>query len=117
MEFVEIIDHLKKVNMDIIEQIENDPELKKVIECLEPYLPALNRVKHLYNEFISFAYVGQWILLDELMFPYMNDKERDLLSQRVLQEARKDVDRILFIRKISKEIFIELIQFAIERLA
>lgn len=104
--------------MEILDLINENPELMAVIDSIKIYLPTLNREnnKQLYDQFVENAYQCNWIELDKLMFPFMTEEEKSNLSVSVLENARKTVERIIVAEKITKAIFLKIIEIAIQRI-
>lgn len=101
---------------NILDYIHENPELINMIVYLKPYLSTLSREndEELNRKFVDLVYDGKWIELDKLIYPKMNEDEKDRLSQGILVNAKKTVERIIAVKKISKIVFMKIVEYALK---
>lgn len=88
----------------IIAGLQAHPQIQLLISVIRPYLPLIIREgESFYNDFISYAVDGKWTKLDEMAWSKMTEEERDILSDKVLVEARNAVDNQFSRNKFAKE--------------
>jgi len=103
----------------LMEYFHTDSQALQVISGVEPYIAALIRQisneqdDELIEQFKEAVAKRSWIDLDELMWPYMTEDERDKLSNDVLQEARQAVMAMAVGEKILRQIIVKIVTYAL----
>ena len=103
-------------NDEVIEQLENTPEVTAVMTLVRPYMTALVRVNDVVitNKFTELVTARNWIEVDKYMWPLMNDDERDILSKENLDSARRAVDNMHILEKLMREIVIKVVFYLLK---
>jgi len=88
-----------KAKEKLVEILRSNPKLAPVLEILEPYLPALERLALEQAEYvtstIAAAIAGEWDRVDEVLVQRMTHEERLALMNKSYQLARAERARQL----------------------
>jgi len=94
----------------IISALADFPETQALIQIIQPFIPLIIREgQNAYNDFVMYASDGRWAELDNAMWEKMTEDERDLLSNKVLMDARIAVDNQFQREKLAKQITIKIV--------
>jgi len=72
----------------------SDPKVAALVNVLEPYFPALQRMGNTgIQQFLASLKCQDWSSIDAALYEVMTETERDAMSAQVLKEARAAVKR------------------------
>lgn len=104
------------MNIDELMNKFNDDISLKLIPAIYSYFDALKRIDNedVNEKFVNFVVEKDWIGIDELMWQYLTDDERDFVSCEILKDAQNTVNNLYLADIIFKQVVIRIVQFALK---
>lgn len=91
----------------------SDSHFAPFITAIRPYVSALIRQgnKDLLEQVVTLAAQKRWVEADRLMFPLMNDDERERLSLDIFTNARSSVNLLNLGEELAKKLIMKLAMY------